>query len=97
MTYVYTQPVNPKCVDGIKNQDETDTDCGGVCDACQTCFDNILNQDETEIDCGGVCGQCQIAFVPVSLPALNEIDCTPVNSAVQMNILDCKDYVLSVG
>jgi len=26
----------PSCSDGIKNQDETDVDCGGVCPACPT-------------------------------------------------------------
>merc|ERR1739848_768905 len=45
--------------DGIQNQDETDTDCGGVCPACETCEDGIQNQDETDTDCGGVCTACE--------------------------------------
>ncbi len=54
------------CTDGILNQDETDVDCGGVCEACvvipeATCSDGILNQDETDIDCGGVCEACVVA------------------------------------
>jgi|GEM_PF-1162071 len=53
------------CEDEIQNQDETDIDCGGVCEACivipeETCTDGILNQDETEIDCGGVCEVCVV-------------------------------------
>ena len=48
------------CYDGVKNQDETDVDCGGVCDACPTCSDGILNQDETLVDCGGtICQECE--------------------------------------
>jgi hypothetical protein len=59
--YDYSEdvPQPPSCFDGIWNQDETDIDCGGVCDPCpppETCFDGIMNQDETGIDYGGVCG-----------------------------------------
>ena len=62
------------CTDGILNQNETDIDCGGVCEPCEefvpgTCSDGILNQDETEIDCGGVCEPCFIG-PPIS-PAPN--------------------------
>ncbi len=47
------------CHDGIKNQDETGVDCGGICPfSCGTCNDNIQNQDETGVDCGGVCDAC---------------------------------------
>jgi hypothetical protein len=46
------------CSDGLKNQDETDIDCGGACRMCPTCFDGLWNQDETGIDCGGVCKKC---------------------------------------
>ena len=56
------------CSDGIKNQDETGVDCGGVCQPCpdqdqnlpsvETCSDGIKNQDETGVDCGGVCQPC---------------------------------------
>lgn len=47
------------CSDGIKNQDETEVDCGGVCNACPTCDDGIQNGDETGIDCGGSCSECK--------------------------------------
>ena len=65
-------PEKPKetCSDGLKNQDETQVDCGGTCggyfydEKCnenpepkkETCSDAIKNQNETEVDCGGVCG-----------------------------------------
>lgn len=42
----------PECADGVKNSDETDTDCGGVCGA--TCLTNDTCQDAG--DCvSGVC------------------------------------------
>ena len=50
------------CADGILNQDETDIDCGGICDACPTCDDNIQNGDETGVDCGGSCDPCVEPF-----------------------------------
>ncbi len=47
------------CNDGIRNQDETAIDCGGVvCTACASCSDGILNQGETRTDCGGPCAAC---------------------------------------
>jgi hypothetical protein len=47
------------CSDGIANQGEKYTDCGGPCTACPTCFDGIQNQGETGVDCGGgVCTPC---------------------------------------
>jgi len=49
------------CTDGIRNQDEEDVDCGGVCTKCrlaETCFDGVMNQNEDQIDCGGVCKEC---------------------------------------
>ena len=45
------------CTDGVKNQDETDTDCGGVCGA--TCADGdtcVVDGDCSNDDCnGGTC------------------------------------------
>jgi hypothetical protein len=56
----YSSTTNASCHDGIMNQDETDIDCGGICNACPTCSDNIKNQDETNVDCGGT--TCQSCF-----------------------------------
>ena len=48
------------CDDGILNEWEEKTDCGGPCDACPTCEDGIKNQEETGVDCGGPCTKpCQ--------------------------------------
>ncbi len=57
------------CTDGILNQDEEMTDCGGSCLPCKTeavptCNDRILNQDELKTDCGGVCPPCKTEAVP---------------------------------
>jgi len=50
------------CDDGILNEWEEKTDCGGPCDACPTCEDGIKNQEETGVDCGGPCTKpCQDA------------------------------------
>lgn len=47
------------CADGIKNQGEQATDCGGPCPAfCPSCADGIQNQGETAVDCGGSCDPC---------------------------------------
>ncbi|CAF3954656.1 unnamed protein product [Adineta steineri] len=51
----------PTCTDDVKNQDESDVDCGGaVCSkkclpqqGSPTCTDGIKNQDESDVDCGG--------------------------------------------
>jgi len=51
----------PTCSDGIKNQGETEADCGGPCPACTeaaSCYDKIRNQGEIGIDCGGPCPAC---------------------------------------
>ncbi|MFH1591335.1 MAG: hypothetical protein ABIC95_05415 [archaeon] len=48
------------CSDGLRNQDETGIDCGGICAPCAfaSCSDGLRNQDETGIDCGGICPPC---------------------------------------
>jgi hypothetical protein len=57
-----TSPVlplaEPSCYDGIRNQGETEVDCGGLCLPCSTCVDGIQNQGETGVDCGGPCPSC---------------------------------------
>tara|TARA_R110000868_G_scaffold140690_2_gene356630 strand:- start:22102 stop:23544 length:1443 start_codon:yes stop_codon:yes gene_type:complete len=50
------------CNDGIRNQGETEVDCGGPnCQPCTvataTCEDGIQNGDETGIDIGGSCAE----------------------------------------
>ncbi len=47
----------PSCNDGIQNQGESSTDCGGPCPGpCPTCNDGIQNQGEGGVDCGPICG-----------------------------------------
>ncbi len=63
---VRTVEPDPTCDDGILNQDEVETDCGGsVCEPCQvlpTCNDGEQNGDEEGTDCGG--SQCEACIVP---------------------------------
>ena len=49
--------ISATCNDGVLNQNEETTDCGGICPAC-TCEDGILNQDEEKTDYGGSCPAC---------------------------------------
>lgn len=63
------------CSDGLKNQDEVFTDCGGVCSPCETCSDGILNQNETSTDCGGVCSKCGTCNDGIQNQGESGIDC----------------------
>jgi hypothetical protein len=66
----------PTCFDGIKNQDEEKTDCGGSCKLCASCFDQVKNQDETGVDCGGSCSTaCPTCFDKIKNQGEVEIDC----------------------
>ncbi len=81
------------CADGIQNQDETGTDCGGVCGACQvvtaTCTDGVQNQNEQGIDCGGVCAACESAQPSCSDGFQNQnetgVDCGGVCPACEVS------------
>ncbi|MBD3636807.1 MAG: hypothetical protein HUJ25_05640 [Crocinitomicaceae bacterium] len=66
---------NESCTDGVKNQDETGIDCGGVCPACETCSDGIQNQNETGVDCGGVCNACPTCSDGIQNQGETGIDC----------------------
>lgn len=46
------------CSDGIQNQQEQNTDCGGPCAPCAGCDDGVKNSGETGIDCGATCRSC---------------------------------------
>jgi len=60
------------CFDGVKNQNETSIDCGGVCTACASCNDGVQNSGETGIDCGGsTCTTCAPPSSPNSCSTLN--------------------------
>jgi len=51
--------LSDSCVNGIKDGNEYDVDCGGGCTPCDfemiSCDDGITNGDEEYIDCGGSC------------------------------------------
>jgi len=68
------------CRDRIKNQGETDIDCGGPCPACPSCNDGIQNQDEAGVDCGGPCttckGSCNDEYPENCPPWADEGSCT---------------------
>lgn len=49
------------CTDGIQNQNEENTDCGGYCMPCASCDDGVKNSGETGIDCGTNCISCSPA------------------------------------
>jgi uncharacterized repeat protein (TIGR01451 family) len=80
-------PPAPTCSDGIKNQTETDVDCGGtVCGTCANGKACLVAADCTSATCtAGVCsappgGETQIAITSaiaggaVQTPAINAID-----------------------
>lgn len=58
---------SPSCFDGLKNLDETETDCGGSCGPCGSCTDGLKNQNEAETDCGGVCAPCKEQAIPKAI------------------------------
>jgi len=65
------------CIDGIKNQDEEDVDCGGVCPICapkETCSDGLKNQNEEGVDCGGVCKPCQMEGYEINSDDLSKLE-----------------------
>lgn len=63
------------CSDGLLNQDETATDCGGICPACPTCSDGIQNQNETGVDCGGSCTACPTCSDGIKNGTETGVDC----------------------
>jgi hypothetical protein len=71
--------IAPSCSDGIRNQGESDVDCGGPCEDCESgdCRDNIRNRDEEGVDCGGVCPPCERQSCSDRIRNQNEegIDC----------------------
>ncbi|MFH1403428.1 MAG: hypothetical protein ABIH11_04085, partial [Candidatus Altiarchaeota archaeon] len=48
------------CSDNIKNQGETETDCGGPCEPCGSCNNGVKDKGEEKTDCGGTCPSCEI-------------------------------------
>ncbi|MBN1175077.1 hypothetical protein JXA48_00380 [Candidatus Woesearchaeota archaeon] len=64
------------CYDGIKNNLEEETDCGGPnCEPCMSCFDGIQNYGEDGVDCGGYCDPCPSCFDGVKNQDETGVDC----------------------
>jgi hypothetical protein len=63
------------CYDRIKNQNEENIDCGGVCKLCESCNDGIKNQGESDTDCGGPCKPCPSCEDSVKNQDETDIDC----------------------
>lgn len=69
-------PVCQTCYDGILNNLEEETDCGGPnCDPCMSCFDGIKNYGEDDIDCGGYCDPCPSCFDGIQNQDETGVDC----------------------
>lgn len=71
------------CSDGIKNQDETDTDCGGVCKGCKEllsctddsdCGDNLVCKKSSNVHLTKQCAKSDTPYVWL------EPDVTPPNT-----------------
>ncbi len=68
----------PSChVNGVRDSDEQDVDCGGAyCPACtyvDHCVNGVRDSDEQDVDCGGSCPTC----IPnVCIP---QEECNPLN------------------
>jgi len=63
------------CTDGKQNQGETDVDCGGPCNECETCHDGVKNQGEDDIDCGGPCTACPTCNDGIHNQEEIDVDC----------------------
>lgn len=64
------------CYDGILNNLEEETDCGGPnCDPCMSCFDGIQNYGEDGVDCGGYCDPCPSCFDGIKNQDETGVDC----------------------
>jgi hypothetical protein len=48
--------LSPLCADGVKGDDETDVDCGGECDPCETGFSCVSHTDcASDVCTAGLC------------------------------------------
>jgi hypothetical protein len=81
------------CSDGITNQGEAGTDCGGPCTPCASCSDGIQNQNESGADCGGVCLACATCSDGVQNQNETGIDCGGICAACPT----CSDGIQNQG
>jgi hypothetical protein len=79
------QPPEPGCQDQLKNQDESDIDCGGSCSLCSdghTC--------NSALDC--VSMAC-VAGTCVSTSCLVDADCAMLTSACSLGVCDPQSFL----
>ncbi|MBR4984543.1 MAG: hypothetical protein IKY83_02230 [Proteobacteria bacterium] len=68
------------CSDGIKNQDETDVDCGGSCSACAFGQHCTVNKDCDTNQCNGTCTGTKPDPADLSKLSINEVMGSPKTS-----------------
>ncbi|MBK9150213.1 MAG: T9SS type A sorting domain-containing protein [Saprospiraceae bacterium] len=105
-------PVYPvHCSNGIKDANETGTDCGGSCKPCigeddpvppvkiHHCMDGRMNGDETGVDCGGAfCPPCNTDHCNDGIRNHGEddVDCGgPCPPCVAIPPSDCYDGIIN--
>jgi len=79
---IYEESIEPTCYDNLKNQGETDVDCGGPCPACKlqpTCNDNDICTEDKLVN-----GRCK--FTPIT-PCCGDAICD--KSEVNDCLADC--------
>ena len=59
ITSWYSRCKSPSCTDGVKNQDETDIDCGGSCPKCRDNKHCDVDDDCSSGDCDIASGKCK--------------------------------------
>jgi F5/8 type C domain len=67
--------VQPGCLDGVQDGDETGVDCGPGCGACKQCNDGTQDGDETGVDCGGSCAACPTCDDKLQNGSESDVDC----------------------
>jgi hypothetical protein len=97
--------IPPNCYDGVLNNGEFLTDCGGPnCPECNHCIDGIWQQalGETYVDCGGECPACNPCWNGVRDGDETGIDCggqcnRPCGELCDDNLLNGTETELDCG
>ena len=67
-----SSPAHPSCSDGIKNQDETDVDCGGSCELCDVGASCLVGSDCIT----GLCNQTTLLCYNLSAQGIHKENCS---------------------
>lgn len=68
-------PVEENCFDNVKNQDESDVDCGGSCKACEDGKICMSDTDCYNICIDGTCSQQETCYDGILNQDEEEVDC----------------------